>query len=105
MNTRQITGIIISGVVIVVVIFVFTSIQQTQQAQQQQQLQQQQAQNQQQQVLAQAIIAKHTKCDQMYAQVSQDQASWWKRNLDSAQLNQEVDNYNSMCAGAAYSQP
>jgi uncharacterized PurR-regulated membrane protein YhhQ (DUF165 family) len=99
---KTISSIVIAAIAIIVVVFVFNSIQQNQQAAQQQT---QQAQYQQQQLLAQAIAAKHARCDQMYTQVTQDQASWFKRNLDSAQLSQEVDNYNSLCAGAAYSQP
>jgi uncharacterized alpha/beta hydrolase family protein len=102
---KTISSIVIAVIGVIVVVFVFNSIQLTQQAAQQQTQQTQQAQNQQQQLLAQTIAAKHARCDQMYTQVTQDQASWIKRNLDSAQLNQEVDNYNSLCAGAAYSQP
>lgn len=71
-STKQIVGLVVAVVVVMIIAFALTTIQQDR-------------------------SAKAAQCAQMLGQINQEKSSWWARNFDTNQINQQVDQYNSMC--------
>jgi hypothetical protein len=71
-STKLIASIVVAVVVVMIIAFALTTIQQNR-------------------------SAKAAQCAQMLGQINQEKSSWWARNFDTNQINQQVDQYNGMC--------
>lgn len=71
-STKQIVGIVVAVVVVMIIAFALTTMQQDR-------------------------SAKAAQCAQMLGQINQEKGSWWARNFDTNQINQQIDQYNGMC--------
>jgi hypothetical protein len=71
-STKQIVGIVVAVMVVMTIAFALTTIQQDR-------------------------SAKAAQCAQMLGKINQEKSSWWARNFDTNQINQQEDQYNGMC--------
>ena len=71
-STKLIVSIVVAVVVVMIIAFALTTIQQDR-------------------------SAKAAQCSQMLGQINQEKSSWWARNFDTNQINQQVDQYNGLC--------